>query len=316
MSREHALIEELRAARRTLAATRTAEQDARAAVHERKADRIRAEAAVEEIVSELETGRSSRPLLDAVHGQAARAATPEPEEESADERQRGPTGGNIGPMRPIGPMEPPAISDGHQATKRPPRKRKTESADRREAVISPNGPVRQIEAPELPTANQRIAARLIGPRVPGPMNQDAALDAALKLIPSAVLRLQAGTATDDEIHRELIQWPSQRKTYDHGCGNAWAVIGGSQPKFYYDTDALDKFGTLKAVNGADSRRRRPGEGRPPRPACKETAAVRGRRQARPIPQAGSSRGGDAVTQHERHLEAPGGRDRAAAAGTP
>ncbi len=95
MSREHELIEELRRARKALASARKDESEAKAVIYDKKATRVRAESLVEEILTELETGKSSRPILDAISGLVrARGAgrPPEPEDEdTADERQRGPT---------------------------------------------------------------------------------------------------------------------------------------------------------------------------------------------------------------------------------
>lgn len=88
MSREHELMTELRDARRRLLAARIAEQDARTALSERKAARMKVEKDLEEILGEVETGSTGRPILDAINGAALAAAA---EDAGADSQQRGPT---------------------------------------------------------------------------------------------------------------------------------------------------------------------------------------------------------------------------------
>jgi hypothetical protein len=187
---------------------------------------------VKEIELELVSPGAARPLL-------ARSATPEPEEETADERQRGPTA-------------PPRVIDVSNLPKpKRDRRPKTDRADRREAVISPNGPVRQLEAPVMPRETFKDhfeqmfveSARPVKPPAkstpqrPGPMNQDAALLCALELpsVSAELGRLAAEGGTDDEIHRALIQW-SGHYSAGSATSNPWACVGGSIPRFFYDTD--------------------------------------------------------------------------------
>lgn len=135
MSTDHAILEELRQAR-------IAEQDARTVVSERKAARMKAEALIEEIMAEVETGRSGRPILDQINGRSGKGAErPEEEDDSADERQRGPT------------VREPRIAD-HQAVPPAPRKRgrphKLAAAERPELkAISEPG---QADVTEKPPA--------------------------------------------------------------------------------------------------------------------------------------------------------------------
>jgi hypothetical protein len=76
---------------------------------------------------------------------------------------------------------------------------------------------------------------------PGPLNQDDALihATALPEVRDPLSMLVGEGATDDQIFRELIKWPS---VYVAGSatGNAWSVRGGSIPAFWYDTDALEQ----------------------------------------------------------------------------
>lgn len=131
MTTDHAILEELRQARKSLAAARIAEQDARTIVSERKAARMKAEALIEEICSEIETGRSGRPILDHINGRSGKGSErPEEEDESADERQRGPT------------VREPRITD-HQSVPPAPRKRgqphNLQAAERAEPGKGVNG---------------------------------------------------------------------------------------------------------------------------------------------------------------------------------
>lgn len=85
--REHDLLQELRQARAALYRAREAEEAVRLQLSERKQERIKAQELVEEVIREIETGSTGRPILDHL----ATKQTAEPEEETADERQRGPT---------------------------------------------------------------------------------------------------------------------------------------------------------------------------------------------------------------------------------
>lgn len=112
MTREHDLITELRAARIKLSAAIRAEQDAKAVVYERKADRMRAAALVEEILGEIETGKTDRPILDQIAQVRACPPLDPPAEETADERQRGTTAVPTAPAKKtrakMGPAQPAA----------------------------------------------------------------------------------------------------------------------------------------------------------------------------------------------------------------
>jgi len=189
MSREHELFEELRKARRSLAGAKGAEKEARAVFLDRKAARLRAEALVEKILSEVETGKTGRPVLDAIAAAAggneqAAEADPQrlgnlpdteawdrvrgaiygggsvcaadrynspkargygkpPDEEdpdTADERQRGPTG--VPSSVSFGAKDFAALPAMAEKLKAAAKGRpKAERADRREVVIGSDGAV-------------------------------------------------------------------------------------------------------------------------------------------------------------------------------
>jgi hypothetical protein len=133
MSREHELFEELRKARRSLAGAKGAEKEARAVILDRKAARLRAEALVEEILSEVETGKTGRPVLDAI-AVAGRGAGKAPADETADERQRGPTA--VPSSVSFGAKDFAALPAMAEKLKAAAKGRpKAERADRREVVI-------------------------------------------------------------------------------------------------------------------------------------------------------------------------------------
>jgi hypothetical protein len=152
MSREHELFDELRTARRNLAGAKGAEKEARAVILDKKAARLRAESIVEEILSEVETGKTGRPVLDAIaaNGRNRGAGKPPDDEEpeSADERQRGPTHISDSHLVTITPETPAetrdktldgGFSESAENRRRASlkaaetvRRRKTERADRRE----------------------------------------------------------------------------------------------------------------------------------------------------------------------------------------
>ncbi len=224
---EHELFTELRAERKRLRQAKLALKDARSA-------RKEVEDRIEQILAQIDSGKTGKPILDAI---AAKNGQPE----SAD---------------------PPAAEQPRKTRK--PRK---EHADRREVVISPSGPNRQVPAdPER--VRKEVQDVVIGPDVNphyvdhadrfvpaiGPYNQDDALLRACALVAAELDPLRDG-GTDDAIFRALIQWPSPRDS-GAGRGNPWATIGGSAPRFYYDTDAfyytdaMDNLGTLKAVKSA------------------------------------------------------------------
>lgn len=77
---DHQLIEELKAARLRLADARKRMEDAHVAYLERKAECRREESAIEEILNEIETGKTGRPVLDACDGSdVSRAPDPNPQ---------------------------------------------------------------------------------------------------------------------------------------------------------------------------------------------------------------------------------------------
>ena len=139
MSREHELFEELRKARRSLAGAKGAEKEARAVILDRKAARLRAEALVEEILSEVETGKTGRPVLDAI-AVAGRGAGKPPADETADERQRGPTA--VPSSVSFGAKDFAALPAMAEKLKAAAKGRpKAERADHREVVIGSDGAV-------------------------------------------------------------------------------------------------------------------------------------------------------------------------------
>lgn len=100
-NREHELIQDLRAARLKQAEAALAESAAKSVWLERKADSAKAAALVEEILLDIQTGTTGRPLIDYA--------------ETADERQRGPTAAEPEPESPApkpkrkrGKADPPA----------------------------------------------------------------------------------------------------------------------------------------------------------------------------------------------------------------
>jgi len=116
-----------------------------------------------------------------------------------------------------------------------------EAADRRIAAKPPEQ--RTVDH----QSEQHAAAYVERQPTIGPYNQDDALFRACALIARELDPLRTG-ATDDQIFQALVQWPTQRVSGSKS-GNAWATIGGSQPRFYYDTDAMDKWG-CPGVKGA------------------------------------------------------------------
>ena len=173
-----------------------------------------------------------------------------------------------------GPRSMPA-GQGSRGTKRSPRRPTNGSgttstaADRRIAakllpppVIPPGDTLdheraaRKVEhssggipEPEEGITDRRAAAyvnRQSPPRphpVVGPYNQDDALLRACALVARELDPLRAG-ATDYQIFQALIQWPTQRVS-GNPHGNPWAVCGGSDPRFWYDTGAMDDFPVRK-----------------------------------------------------------------------
>lgn len=77
MTSEHELFIELRDARQEARKAADAEAQAKAAWQARRAALRKARAVVEEILEEIETGRSRRPLMDAMNGSDRPGAPPE-----------------------------------------------------------------------------------------------------------------------------------------------------------------------------------------------------------------------------------------------
>lgn len=86
-SREHELFQELRAARRDRAAALEDEEEARRVAAEKKAVRRKFDLLIEEILDEIETGKRRDSLIEYAESRAEAAEA----EDTADERQRGPT---------------------------------------------------------------------------------------------------------------------------------------------------------------------------------------------------------------------------------
>ncbi len=87
MTKQERLIQEWKDAKSRTIEARTAWQDGKLAADELRKKLAEAIKAEEEIEEEIYTGKSSRPLIDAAEARGGRRE----EEESADERQRGPT---------------------------------------------------------------------------------------------------------------------------------------------------------------------------------------------------------------------------------
>jgi hypothetical protein len=138
--------------------------------------------------------------------------------------------------------------------------------------------------PILSAANQRPTAK---PGPIGPMNQDHALRAACELLPQLVIESQRRPMADDEIEKALKGWKAERKSYDHGQGNPWAVDGAGLrgPRYWYDTAAMDDFpvrqhGWPATLEGAEliAAVRRVLHIRRPRPSRADQAAIKSSRK--------------------------------------
>lgn len=107
-------------------------------------------------------------------------------------------------------------------------------------VLKIGSPTQTGAPPKDETEKGSEASTSDGPEV-GPMDRDQALDRALHLrevAPKLTDFAIAGAATDAQILQVLRKWPVFRQTYGTGGGKAWGTVGGHEPRFFFDGDAL------------------------------------------------------------------------------
>lgn len=100
MSHEHELMEELRTAKKSLSEAWLAVREAEDILREKRATQKKALALLDEILDEIEKGTTGRPILDRINERRRE------EEETADERQRGPTAAKARPVKTTAKLSP------------------------------------------------------------------------------------------------------------------------------------------------------------------------------------------------------------------
>jgi hypothetical protein len=260
VSREHELILELRAARRTVREAEIAEQEAAVKKAERKAERMKAAAAVEEILAEMD-GTDNRPLLAAINGQAAanRGAGKPPDEPEEPESARPKNHrewdvftysedalGHRGKW--LGTVWCANRSDAISVAMTNPRWKEHTlmvigdehgGPGHFDQTVGPpaSGLPPDEDEPESADERQRGPRAGKGTLEVGPASVHEALKAALNIsaVRHALGELPTnlhGGATNEQVLEALSHWPVHRSKPGIGGGLAWAVVGGEMPKFF------------------------------------------------------------------------------------
>lgn len=211
MSYEKELFLELRDARKRYSEALAEENEAHARHQELRKKRRESLRAIEEILMEIETGCSGRPILDRINSRAS------PAEETADERQRGPT---------AAPAPAPPAEPGPKARAR---------ARARASVhkLPPGG------SAELKAALDGQAADPAGPLPWVTADLERELEAAIypawargEDSPWPTYRA-IGAISDSQILEVLRSlWPSRYRFERAGSGHGHTVHGGVSPAFW------------------------------------------------------------------------------------